>query len=398
MPTESRGLNRSAVLSELLRRRPVSRRDIAAVTGISPATVTRTVEQLLAEGIVGEVRQEESEARGRRAVLLDVVADQRHVIGVDLGASNTRIIVADFIGQPLVARQRATAADLDARALAVWLAETIIGFAGPAWETTEVVGVGIPGAIRSSDGSITNAPNLPQVEDPSFVSNLQQLLGRNLLVDNDSNYALIGELRFGVARGTSTSAMLTIGAGLGVGMAVDGRIVRGHNGIIGEFGQLPVGPLGARLEHMVTGPGIMRHAADAGVKLSDPAELFDASNSSVAQVRRLFDQALLIVLTAVTVSCDPECIVLGGRVGTRVGADIERYRQGLLTTLNMTPTLAVSELGDLSGAAGAVAVSLQHSYRTLGAGEPGISELPAASPLNAAQLQTVLTDKPDDAA
>ncbi|MFV0450639.1 MAG: ROK family protein [Propioniciclava sp.] len=391
MAPDSRELNRSTVLTELLRRRPISRRDIANTTGVSAATVTRTVEQLLADGIVREDREVKTEARGRRAVLLDLVADRAAVVGVDLGASNTRLIVSDFTGRPLVAQSLPTATDLDAAALARWLTGVITALAGPTWPRVTVVGVGIPGAVRSNNGSITNAPNLPQVEDRDFVATLHRRLGRDLLIDNDANYALLGELRFGAARSSSTAAMLTIGTGLGVGLAISGRLLQGRNGIVGEFGQLPVGPLGARLEHMVTGPGILRRAAEAGVSLDDPAELFlPTSDSSRLHLRQLFDQALLIVLTAVAVSCDPDCIVLGGRVGTQVGADTARDRAGMEATLAVSPTIPVSELGEFSGAAGAVAAGLQRSYRDLGAHDHALVDLPAGSALTVARVNAAL--------
>jgi glucokinase len=384
---DTRELNRSAVLTELLRRRPVSRRDIAAATGISAATVTRAVEGLMVEGIVRQERELPVGKRGRRAVLLDVVAERRHVVGVDLGATNTRIIVADLAGRPLAATQLLTRQTADPADLAGWLARTIEQLAGQDWATTTEVCVGVPGAVSTADQAISNAPNLPQVEEPAFLETLTAAVGRTLRLDNDANCALLGELHFGAAALADTAAMLTIGTGLGTGLAIERQVLRGQHGLIGEFGQLPVGPLGARLEHMVTGLGIMRRAAEAGVSLAAPAELFERTDSpQLAYLRAQFDQAMLIVLAAVTVSCDPQCIVIGGGVGRSLAPHIEGYRDSLRATLRVAPAIIPAALGDYSGAAGAVAEGLQASYLDLGVQAEHLTDLPAVGTLTAESI------------
>src|SRR6476661_6445225 len=114
-------MNRSAVLAEVLRMAPVSRKQVAEATGISSATVTRAVDLLIAEGVLREGSEIVSESRGRRAVLLDLVADRSYVLGIDLGASNTRFVLADLIANPVLAREIRTPSELDADALALWL-------------------------------------------------------------------------------------------------------------------------------------------------------------------------------------------------------------------------------------------------------------------------------------
>lgn len=392
MVVDTRALNRSAVLTELLRSRPATRRDIAATTGISAATVTRAVEDLLHEGIVREEEEIKTGARGRRAILLDLVVERAHVVGVDLGASNTRIIVADLAGNPLVAHQAVTPRDDDPGRLGDWLSGLICRLAGLWWDTTAQVRIGIPGAVRPVDGLVSNAPNLPQVESPGFQEALRRGLGRPLVLDNDANYALLGELRFGAAREASTAVMLTFGTGLGAGIAINGQVLRGASGVVGEFGQLPVGPLGSRLEHMVTGPGIMLRAAEAGVALSEPAALFDADgHPGLALLRGQFDSAVVIALVAAMVSCEPQCIVLGGQVGRRIAADTERYREAVEVSLTVAPSIVAAELGDFSGAAGAVAEALRTCYLDLGADEQLIAGLPASSALDAEAIRAVLT-------
>ncbi len=111
-------------------------------------------------------------------------------------------------------------------------------------------------------------------------------------IDNDANYALLGERYFGVARSAPNAVMFTLGLGLGAGVMIDGRLFRGIHGLVGEFGSLPIGPLGTRLEHLVTGFGIMRRAAELGIELSSPADLFGPLSGTLADLRRQFEHGL----------------------------------------------------------------------------------------------------------
>jgi glucokinase len=379
MVHDTRELNRSAVLAQLLRSRPTSRKQIATATGVSPATVSRLIDQLITEGVVVEGDDIVVENRGRRARSIDFVADQGHVLGIDLGASNVRFLVADLVGAPVLTGEQPTPAGTGALELAEWLAAEVQRAAAGLWPSIRHVSIGLPGAVDEEAGAVSNAPNLPAVEDPRFLTAVASAMARPIRADNDANYALLGEQRFGAALGHPTAAMLTLGAGLGAGLAIDGRIVRGARGLIGEFGQLPVGPLGTRLEHLVTGPGILRRAAEAGVELTSPADLFAVDAQGVlASLRTHFDNALLIVLTAITVSCEPRAIVLGGGISKSLLDALPRYEAALQQNLRYSPSLVPAAFGDFSGAIGATVSSLHAVYGELGIDEYALVDLPAA--------------------
>ncbi|MBS1672926.1 MAG: ROK family protein [Actinobacteria bacterium] len=381
MVHDTRELNRSAVLSQLLRSRPASRKQIAQASGISPATVTRAVEQLITEGIVREGSELVSDQRGRRAVLLDVVADRALVVGVDLGASNARLLLADFTGSTLDRHRAPTPAGADGEALAVWLVAQIRALAGTRIAQVGHVCIGVPGAVRDDGWTITNAPNLAQVEGSVFLARVAELLGIGVTADNDANLALLGEQRFGAAQGHPTSVMITIGAGLGAGIAIDGTLLRGANGIIGEFGQLPAGPLGTRLELMVTGPGLMRLAAEAGVAIDSPTALFQPdAPEPVQRLRSHFDHALQIVLTAAAVSCDPSVIVLGGGIADSLVSHLGRYQDALRAQLGNEVQIAATALGEYGGALGGAVAALHRLYLEIGVDGSALGEIPHPAP------------------
>jgi predicted NBD/HSP70 family sugar kinase len=369
--------NRAAVLAHVVETSPTTRAAVSVATGLSPATVSRMVDGLLHEGLVRETDEVANGRRGRRATLIEVVADRAVVVGVDLGASSTRFIVADLLAEPLGRRTSPTPTGCGPEELAAWLADEVMATAGDLTDRLAAVAVGLPGAVRRHDRSVSSAPNLPQVEQRAFLDVLEERLGPALDLDNDSNYALLGEQRFGAARSAPTAVMLTVGAGLGAGVALDGRLLRGRNGLVGEFGHLPVGPLGTPLEHLVTGPGIMRRAAELGMEISSPAALFaDDADGQLVAMRHHVEQALLVVLTAAVVSYEPETIVLGGRIARALGGHLEELGEALRQIVPSAPPVVPAQLDDLSGALGAVVAALHRVYLGLGLSEQDLVRVP----------------------
>jgi predicted NBD/HSP70 family sugar kinase len=222
------------------------------------------------------------------------------------------------------------------------------------------VALGLPGAVSRADRSVSDAPNLRQVEDPTFLRLLDQQLGMSVEVDNDSNYALLGELRFGAARDAQTAIMFTVGAGLGAGVALDRRLFHGRTGLVGEFGHLPAGPLGTSLEKVMSGPGILDRALELGMRFDNPADVFHSSDPRLIPVKQHIEQALLIILTAAVVAYEPEVIILGGGISHALERDLEQLNHRLRAIVPAAAPVELSELGDLSGALGAHLAQIPH--------------------------------------
>ncbi|MCW2840756.1 MAG: family transcriptional regulator [Aeromicrobium sp.] len=379
-----------AVLSQLLRSRPTTRTRLVADTGISAASVSRAVEHLIGTGVVREGDEVVAGTRGRRAVTLDLDGSRGIVVGIDLGASNIRIIVADLVATPLASAELPTPSDLAATELAQALVDTARELCGERWGLLRAVSVGLPGAVRADGPSVSNANNLQQVEDPRLLKTLRAGFGEHVQLVNDADLALLGEQRFGAAVGAPTAAILTFGTGLGAGMARDGVLVQGRHGIVGEFGQLPVGPLGTRLEHMVTGPGILRRAAESGIAMNSPADLFVSDPApALAAMRTQFDTALIIALTAITVACEPDVLVLGGGLAPSLEPDLARYREAVELHVHYAPRLVLARLGTHSGAAGAVVAALTDCYRRLGVADEALGDAPVGALLDLDRVRAV---------
>jgi predicted NBD/HSP70 family sugar kinase len=379
---QSRAANRSVILAAILAESGnVTRTRLAAHTGLSQATVSRVVDALIREGLVAEGDVVASGGTGRSAVTLHAAADRGLTCGVDLGGTNCRLVVGDLLGRPLARSQEVIPADQSAAGLAGWLGRLVTELAASCSSAElRAVAVGLPGVVSPDGVTVSGAPNLPQIEGDGFSRHLRRELGMPVSLHNDSNLALLGEMRFGAARGLGTVVMLTIGTGLGAGVALNGQLLLGRGGLVGEFGYLPAGPKGESLESLVAGAGLVQQARSLGAGVASAQDLFTVPPpAKTARVRRRFRHALLLLLTTAVIAYDPEAIVIGGGIAAAIAPDLAGIQRQLREQLPSAPDVVLSDLGGLSGAFGALAAACQAVYVDLGVDVTAATALPVIS-------------------
>jgi predicted NBD/HSP70 family sugar kinase len=388
---QSRVANRSVILATALAESgKVTRTRLAERTGLSQATVSRVVDRLMREGLIAEGDAVASGGTGRSAVSLHIAADRGLTCGVDLGSTNCRIIVGDLLGRPLARAQEVIPADKSAEGLASWLYRLVTELAASCSPADiRAVAIGLPGVVNPDGITVSGAPNLPQIEGDGFSMHLRRQLGMPVSLHNDSNLALLGEMRFGAARGLGTVVMLTIGTGLGAGVAVNGQLLLGRSGLVGEFGYLPVGPQGESLESLVAGAGLVQQARSLGADVASAQDLFAVPPpAKTTRVRRRFQHALLLLLMTVVIAYEPEAIVIGGGIAAAIAPGLADIRRQLRDPLPAAPDVVLSDLGGLSGAFGALAAACQAVYVDMGVDSAAATLLPVVSGFGGADGMT----------
>ena len=363
--SDTRQANRSAVLWALLQRGTTTRLELGAGTGLSPATVSRVVDGLMSEGLVRDAPSVPTGRRGRRISPVTFDGDAGTVVGVDLGGSNCRFVAVDLLGRVRHRVRCRTPARMSTRKLAGWVSDRV----SPLLEGRPLgsVAIGLPGIVDPVTSAVRGARNLCQVEGLAFVDAVREQVPAPVIFDNDSNMAVLGEIRLGAARGQRNVVMFTIGTGLGAGVVLDGRLLRGRSGLVGEFGYLPVGPEGTTLEALLSAQGLIEQSAHRGVHLTSPTAVFAPSAPRGLQViRKRFSQGLVAALVAVSVAYEPDVVVLGGGVANALRDALGGVEKELRVLVPDGPDLAVSAVGDPAGAFGAVVAGLCDAYRQLG--------------------------------
>lgn len=169
-------------------------------------------------------------------------------IGIDIGGTKVAGGVVDADGTVLLRARR----DTPHRSKSPQVVEdTIVGVVDEllalAPAPVESVGIGAAGFVSADRGTVVFAPHLSWRDEP-LRARLSGRIALPIVVDNDANAACWAEYRYGVAQGESHVVMVTLGTGIGGGLLLDGRVIRGRYGITGEYGHMQVVPGGQRCE------------------------------------------------------------------------------------------------------------------------------------------------------
>ncbi|HZP17291.1 MAG TPA: ROK family transcriptional regulator, partial [Terriglobales bacterium] len=238
----ARGINRGIVLNLIRRRQPISRADLARVSGLQRSTVSLITEQLIREkwviyGPTGRL------PRGRRPTFLQL-NDRRAIIVVDLRPSVTTIAASDVNGRFL--SQLGISTPPDPRTAAGRFSEGILQMIRSHPDLVfEGIGISVPGRFDEHRQRVVFAPNLKWPEF-DLRGPLEKATGLQVELENAANACVLAEVWFGHAEKTRDMVVVTVSEGLGVGVFSNGRLVRGLNGMAGEFGHVPLGPDGPK--------------------------------------------------------------------------------------------------------------------------------------------------------
>ena len=161
-------------------------------------------------------------------------------IGVDVGGTKIAAGVVDEHGTLLTSTREPTPEG--PAALRAAIADIVISVVRQAGSDVVAVGVAAAGFVSTDRSTVVSAPNLALHQEPLGAA-LAQATGLPVVVENDANAAAWGEHRFGAGEG-SDMVCVTVGTGIGGGIVVDGRLVRGHWGFAAEVGHIPLVPGG----------------------------------------------------------------------------------------------------------------------------------------------------------
>jgi predicted NBD/HSP70 family sugar kinase len=277
-------------------------------------------------------------------------------IGVDLGGTKIEAIALD--GTEVVRRRRIATprGDYEATIAAVVALVNEMGEGS--------VGVGIPGALSTVTGRVKNANSTWLIGRP-LKQDLQQALQREVRIENDANCFALSEATDGAGKGAPVVFGVILGTGVGGGIVVDGRVLKGPNAIAGEWGHNPLPSPGPQdlplpacycgragcIETYLSGPGLADHSyRTSGIRRS-PEEIVALGGAEMARYEERLARALASVINVL----DPDVIVLGGGMSNaaRLYTEVPRLWSRYVFSDHVATRLVRNAHGDSSGVRGA---------------------------------------------
>ena len=384
----TRQITSRTVLRAVFENAPVSRAELARLTGLSKQSMSEIVRDLEEEGWVRETGRTQGMI-GRSALTYELQSRKGFVFGVDVGGTKTHAALADLSGEivgeiidPTDARGGEDVIGQIARIHAALLKKT-----GIAAGAVRVGAIGIPGAVHPKSRRLTMVPNITGLTELEFETSLKATLGYEVLIENDVNMAAKGEQWLGNGRSIDNFVFIALGTGIGMGIVNEGRVIRGARGAAGEISTLPIGadPFDARtfasgpLESAIGSSAIRsRYEAIGGEPGLSVREIFERNDDPVA-LAVIDEVARLVAMSVVAISAvvDPETAIFGGSVGARPEL-VERIRFHLARCMPTPLPCTISPLGSQAGLFGAIAMALDRFRETLFE-IPGRTEPAAAS-------------------
>jgi predicted NBD/HSP70 family sugar kinase len=377
----ARDINRRIVLNLIRQHQPVSRADLSRHTGLQRSTISGIASELVADRWVREGAVNDL-PRGRKPTLLHLNENRAAILGIDIRPFSTSYALANLAGHFLEQETLATAANP-------------AQFAEQAHEQVrklmrqhpqiafESIGVSLPGRIETATQKFVFAPNLhwPEVNLKSL---LETTTGLPVELENAANACALAELWFGRhAANMRDLIVVTVSEGIGVGIVLNGQLVRGTSGLAGEFGHVTLSPEGPKCgcgnygcwEMFASNTAALRYYAEAKSASGQQKNSEGVTFEDLLRLAKQEDAAALGALdrtagylgrgiTMLVTGLSPELIVVVGeitRVWDRMGSVVAEVVQQHSHTHAKTKIQA-SVLGAQPRLRGIVALMLQRKF------------------------------------
>ncbi|MDC7677807.1 ROK family transcriptional regulator [Asticcacaulis machinosus] len=352
------------ILSLIQTGKVTTQADIVAGTALKQQTVSRTVGDLIAQGLLTTGERISSGRRGQPSTVLCLNPDHLFSLGISIMADAVSVLLMDMAGRergylrlspPVMSREGVLGTVRDAL-------ESLCAAARAQTDRVIGMGVGITG-FALEDGRRFNGPrSLDEWSGVDVAGIFEDAFGLPAWADNDGNVAAAGESLLGIGRWARTFAYMYIATGFGGGLVINGQLMRGVHGNAGEFaGSLP--------KFIYTPPTLelLRHCfarrGDEFDTIGDMLNVLDVEAPAVNDWLNRIGDSLSLACSACAAIVDPEAIVIGGRVPKALAARmIERVdmrhapRRGIYRP---QPRIVPSEVTGDATALGAAAVPLK---------------------------------------
>lgn len=358
------GHNQRVTLQAIRVKSPITRVDLAEMTGLTAPAIANITKRLLEEDLIAEVGRVRG-GRGQPAKMLAINADGCFSIGVNIDRDHITMVALDLVGR---VRARATR-EIDyalPSAVGKFFKKEIDSFFGKGGiPRSKVIGVGV--AVPDDLGRVAlphRPANYAAWNDVNVASLFSDILPLPVYVENDATAAAVGEMQFGHGLKRPSFFYMLLTSGLGGGLVIDGAYIRGASGRSGEIGFLPLrAKKDARtLQDVVSLSALYEHLAASGYEVSTPHALEKLDEPGQAALNEWIGAAarhLIEPIISVICLINPHAVLIGGRLPSFVSdALADKLNNALAKRADELPATCVVERAAIAEDAPAVGAAI----------------------------------------
>ncbi len=382
-----RYLHKKKIINILYKEGPKSNKQISNDTYLSPPTIARLLNDLINEGLVTDFGIGDSEG-GRRPNLFGIKRDSRYILGIDIGRNIRRFALLNFHNEfvtELVCIPGKLNNDHETVNQIYLQSLKIIKEAGIDYNKIMGIGIVLPGLINTRTGKSYSYLNYT---DKPVSQLFEEKFNLPVFTENDSNLMAMGEHAFGLAKGKENVLCLTLVAGIGMGLILNGKLYSGKSGFAGEFGHIIIEENGLLctcgkkgcLETMASEEALVRMAKE-GLEKGCTSMITNIVNNNfenitsevilkAAEKEDLFAIDILSevghylgkgIATLIHLY-NPEMIIIGGKMAKAGLYLTDSIKQTLnkrtISLIRQDTKIVTSELGEKAGVMGATSLAM----------------------------------------
>lgn len=362
-----RDINRNLILETIIQEHTISRAKLAQVTGLTKATVSAIVADLLDQNLVLEIGSDNT-SLGRKPILLTFHANCGHVISLDLNATTISLLVSDLRGEHCVLKLHKYDANRDT---ILGTLETIIQEAIESLPPTHYgvigIGIGIHGTVFNDQVLFT--PYTPYETLP-FKQYLEEHFHTPVYLENEANLSVVGEHTF--CYNVPNIIGVSVHAGIGAGVIINHALYTGLIGNAGEFGHsivvregrpCPCGNKGCLEQYAserVLLNAFQQHYQLEHLSIDEFIDAYSNQDSIACTLIEDFVAYMALAVNNLSATFNPDMIVINSSFIINIPGLLQRIRAQLSSRVSSNCNLVPSGLQDTSILLGATCICIKN--------------------------------------
>lgn len=378
LPSTIRKMNKEIVLNIIKDAGPLSRSEIAKQSGITKATISDIVKELIEEKLIYDEKGDADDLT-KRGTNLHFSKNSAYGIAVDLGGTTIHLGLFNLIGECILEHTIETYKLPTSQAFLIQMVKDIQTFleqSGQPRERLSFISIATPGIINPLTGVVVEgSPNLPEWENIRLSEYFQNIFHVPVIIENDIRAALVGEMYAGALKDLNSAILIGIGTGLGSAILMDGKVIHGSNNSAGEVGYMMFQPYQlyapstkGHFEMICSGSGLEAAATALYHQKMTSKEVFQLAGQGDLQAKYLveqFEDHLAIGILNMVALINPEKILLMGGVTKSLSLERLTTKVNLHTTDITRVSLEISQLQHHSALQGMAILGLNQAFPSL---------------------------------